>query len=294
MSSANATSPPQVFDRQLFVARQLAAKGEALQELEERIVEDLIERVSVINKTFENTLLVGPRTKAAAAALAGLARNGRIEERAISVSENLELPNLTYDCSISLMDLHGVNDVPGYLAQIAQSLKPDGLAIFAFFASATLSELRESWLVAEQEVAGGASPRVAPMIDLREAGGLLQRAGLALPVADLDRMPLRYGNALTLMHDIRALGLSNCLRGRRTAFTSRRLLLKAAETYATRFVDADGRLPATVEIAWATAWKPHPSQQQPLKPVREGAIGGCTQGKIKKPARHGPTGLNVD
>jgi SAM-dependent methyltransferase len=248
------------------VRRQLAATSDALQEIDQRIVEELVERIGVINKDFGHTLLIGGRTVAAAAALSGLGRNGGIVEQRLSVSDDLGLTALSQDCVISLMDLHAVNDVPGYLSQVSQALRPDGLAVFAFFAGGTLSELRESWLIAEQELTGGASPRVAPMIDLREAGGLLQRAGLALPVADLDRVPLRYGSALSLMQDVKALGLSNCLVGRSNRFTSRRLLFKAAETYTKSFADAGNRLPATVEIAWATAWKPHPSQQQPLKP----------------------------
>jgi SAM-dependent methyltransferase len=266
MSSVEAIHPPQVFDRALFVRRQLAAKGEALQALDQRIVEELTDRFMVINKVFGETLVIASRADAAVSALRNIGRNGDIEVQSPSLSDELGLVSLSKDCIISLMDLHCVNDVPGYLAQVSQALRPDGLAIFAFFAAGTLSELRESWLLAEQELTGGVSPRIAPMIDLRAAGGLLQRAGLALPVADLDRVPLRYGNALRLMQDIRSLGLSNCLIGRSTNLVSRRLLMKATETYAGNFTDADGRLPATIEIAWAMAWKPHPSQQQPLKP----------------------------
>ncbi len=266
MSPVDATSPPQVFDRALCVRRQLAATSDALQEIDQRIVEELVERIGVINRDFGHTLLIGGRTVAAAAALSGLGRNGGIVEQGLSATDDLGLSALSQDCVISLMDLHAVNDVPGYLSQVSHALRPDGLAVFAFFAGGTLAELRESWLIAEQELTGGASPRVSPMIDLREAGGLLQRAGLALPVADLDRVPLRYGSALTLMQDVKALGLSNCLVGRRVFFTSRRLLVKTAEVYSETFADTDNRLPATVEIAWAMAWKPHPSQQKPLKP----------------------------
>jgi SAM-dependent methyltransferase len=266
MSSADVTSPPLVFDRTLFLKRQLAGSGEALQELDQRIVEELTDRLSVISKDFADTLIIGARTKAAAATLSGMGRFGRVVEQTSQSGEDLSLQDGTQDCVISLMELHGVNDVPGYLAQVARALRPDGLAVLAFFAGGTLSELRESWMIAEQELTGGVTPRVAPMIDLREAGGLLQRAGLALPVADLDRLPLRYGNALTLMHDIKALGLSNSLVGRSRKMVSRRMLLRSAEIYSSTFTDIDGRLPATVEIAWAMAWKPHPSQQKPLKP----------------------------
>jgi hypothetical protein len=166
---------------------------------------------------------------------------------------------------------------------VAGALQPDGLAVFAFFAGDTLRELREAFLVAEQEMTGGVTPRIAPMIDLREAGGLLQRAGLALPVADLDRLPLRYGEAMTLMRDIKLMGFSNCLHDRTKNLTSPTLLLRAAAIYAERFADGEGRLPATVEIAWAMAWKPHPSQQQPLKP-------GSAKARLADALR--PPGLN--
>jgi hypothetical protein len=138
--------------------------------------------------------------------------------------------------------------------------------MLCFFAGDTLFELREAVLAAESEILGGVSPRVAPMIGIRELGGLLQRAGLALPVADLDRTVLRYGNAFKLMQEIKALGFSNPLIGRSNNFTSRRMLMKTAEAYATKFASPDGRIPATLEICWANAWKPHSSQPQPLKP----------------------------
>jgi SAM-dependent methyltransferase len=230
------------------------------------LVADLEDRLSVINRHFDTGLLISPFGDEAAAALRGSGKIAVLENRAPVVSDALALPEAKLDLVISLMDLHAVNDVPGYLAQVAAALKPDGLAIFAFFAADTLRELRNALLAAEQELTGGASPRVAPMIDLREAGTLLQRVGLALPVSDLERIPLRYGEVFTLMRDIKALGFSNAMRDRRKGLTSPTLLLQAARHYAQQFADRDGRLPATVEIAWAMAWKPHPSQQQPLKP----------------------------
>jgi hypothetical protein len=159
-----------------------------------------------------------------------------------------------------------VNDVPGYLAQVSQALAPDSLLMLCFFAGETLHELREAWLAAEVEQTGGATPRVAPMIALRELGGLLQRAGLALPVADLDRVTLRYAEPLSLMREVRALGYSNMLQERSRKRVTRSLLLAVAQLYQAQFADADGRVRATIEIAWANAWKPHASQPQPLKP----------------------------
>lgn len=258
--------PPQVFDRALYLARQACASGEAQALLETRVVDELLDRLSVINRGFETGLLIGQRTDSARVALIEGGKCARVETLMPSASDNLALPMGAYQLVVSLLDLHAVNDVPGYMAQVAAALVPDGLAIFAFFAGDTLRQLREAWLIAEQQVTGGASPRVAPMIDLRETGGLLQRAGLALPVADVDRLPLRYADAFALMREIKSLGFSNCLVGRSHSATSRRLLLAAAEAYTKNFAEADGRIPATVDIAWAMAWKPHPSQQKPLKP----------------------------
>ncbi len=258
--------PPKVFDRTLYLARQAGASGEALGLLEARVREELLDRLAAVNRTFGSGVLIASHPRAFVEALAGSGKCERIHKRLPVASDDLGLAAGQYDLAVSLLDLHAVNDVPGYMAQVAASLVPDGLAVFAFFAGDSLRQLREAWLIAEQQVTGGVSPRVAPMIDLRETGGLLQRAGLALPVADIDRLPLRYGDALSLMREIKGLGFSNCLAGRSRRFTTRRLLLAAAEAYGRDFGDADGRVPATAEIAWAMAWKPHASQQQPLKP----------------------------
>jgi SAM-dependent methyltransferase len=275
--------PPPLFDRQLYLRRQASANATLAAELDRRLTEDLVDRVSVVNRVFDRTLLIAVRPATAMAGLEASGKFARIDHAPPFSEDDLRLQHESYDSIISLMDLHAVNDVPGYLAQVADALKPDGLAVFAFFAGDTLRELREAFLIAEQEMTGGVTPRVAPMIDLREAGGLLQRAGLALPVADLDRLPLRYGEAMTLMQDIRLLGLGNCLLDRKKTLTSPILLLRAAAIYAERFVDEQGRLPATAEIAWTMAWKPHPSQQQPLKP-------GSAKARLADALR--PSGLN--
>ncbi len=181
-------------------------------------------------------------------------------------NDNLGLDALSCDAIFSVLDLQTINDVPGYLAQAARALRPDGLLMLAFFAGDTLHELRECWLEAEVEITSGATPRVAPMIGIRELGGLMQRAGLALPVADLERTTIRYDNASRLMQDVKSVGFSNPLIGRSRNLTSRRMMSSVAGRYQTRFSDPDGRVRATVEIAWVNAWKPHPSQPQPLQP----------------------------
>lgn len=264
--SGPAVIAPPLFDRALYLRRQAHANAGLAAELDTRVAADLAERMAVINRVFDGSLLIAPRASAILAALDATGKFAGIDHARPVADDDLRLGTERFDCLISLLDIHAINDVPGYLAQAAAALKPDGLAVFAFFAGDTLRELREALFAAEQEMTGGVSPRVAPMIDLRQAGGLLQRAGLSLPVADLERIPLRYGEVMRLLRDIKSLGFSNCLLDRNKSLTSPALLLRAAAIYAERFADGDGRLPVTIEIAWAMAWKPHPSQQQPLKP----------------------------
>ncbi len=193
-------------------------------------------------------------------------KTSEIEIAAPQANDNLNLPENKYDAVFSLLDLHCVNDVPGHLAQLGRSLMPDGLLVVAFFAGDTLRELRESWLQAELEITGGVSPRVAPMIGVRELGGLLQRAGLALAVADMDNSEVRYADVFALMREVKSFGYSNPLTGRSRNLVSRRFITKVAEHYHAQNTDPDGRIHATLELAWAMAWRPHESQQKPLKP----------------------------
>lgn len=231
--------------------------------LDARVAEEMQDRISLINRSFETAVVIAPRPQRIMDALKATGKFNALNYQSPSSNDNLNLTPGVYSAVISLLDVHAVNDVPGYMAQVSRALQSDGVAMFAFFAGETLRELREAWLQAEQLVTGGVSPRVAPMIDLRETGGLLQRAGLALPVADVDRITLRYTDTMSLMREIKALGFANCLSGRSRKFTSPGMLFQAATQYPAQ---SDGRIAATIEIAWAMAWKPHPSQQQPLKP----------------------------
>ena len=158
------------------------------------------------------------------------------------------------------------NDLPGVLAQIRRALKPDGLLLAAMLGGDTLTELRQSFAAAEAELEGGVSPRVAPFADLRDVGALLQRAGFALPVTDVDRIIVRYDNAFALMHDLRRMGATNILVERRRTPTRRATMMRMAEIYRERFSDSDGRIRATFDVIWLSGWAPHESQQQPLKP----------------------------
>ena len=268
-------STPLVFDRSLVRRRLSRALKQGYADfLLARTVEDLEERLSAVLRTFSLALDVGTPTPAAAEALR---RSGRAETvirlspvpepgSILGDEEQLPFSGERFDLVVSLLALHGVNDLPGALVQIRRALKADGLFVGALLGGATLIELRQSLTQAEAEIEGGASPRVAPFADLRDIGGLLQRAGFALPVTDSDTVRVRYAHAFALMQDLRRMGLTNALNDRRKAPLRRATLLRAAEIYAARFGEADGRIPATFEIVWLSGWTPHESQQKPLRP----------------------------
>jgi SAM-dependent methyltransferase len=181
-------------------------------------------------------------------------------------SEALPFGDATLDLVVSALALQFVNDLPGTLIQIRRALKPDGLFLAAMIGGETLTELRQAFAAAEAEIEDGISPRVAPFADLRDLGALLQRAGFALPVTDVDRLTVRYASPLGLMQDLRRMGATNVLADRRRRPLRRATLARMLEIYAERFADPDGRIRATFEIVWLSGWAPHPSQQQPLKP----------------------------
>ena len=259
-------TPQKIFDRALYVARLARACGRGADALMNGIAAELSDRLSLIARRFGRALVISPDPEAVAGVLRGSGKVQTLEARRPLVEDDLQLEPHSFDAVFNILDLHAVNDVPGQLTQMARALRPDGLFLACLFAGGTLTELRQSFLAAEVAVTGGASPRVAPMIGVRELGGLLQRAGFALPVADRDRTILRYADALSLIHEISRLGMSNNLVGRSRKPVSRRLLGAAAAHYHDNFADSDGRIRATLEVAWATGWSPHESQPRPLKP----------------------------
>jgi len=229
---------------------------------------DLKERLNFIKRHFSHGLELHART----AFIADMLRQSGKIDRLTSLSpqadlqENLNLPPQSADLIVSLGHLHLTNDTPGILAQIRQALRPDGLFIAALAGQGTLAELRESFLQAESEIYGGVSPRVAPFMDVRDAGALMQRAGFALPVTDGQDICVRYDTIFALMRDLRAMGMQNALLSRPRRPVSRHFFARAGEIYAARFSDQDGRIRATFSFIWLTGWAPHPSQQKPLKP----------------------------
>jgi SAM-dependent methyltransferase len=257
-------SHPLIFDRKLLRARiaRAAMLGPATFLLD-RIADDMAERLSVVLRKFERAADLGTPTDAVRRALAG--QVGMIAA-VVADEEALPFRDASLDLVVSALSLQFVNDLPGTLVQIRRALKPDGLFLAAMIGGETLSELRESFAAAEAEIEGGVSPRVAPFADLRDLGALLQRAGFALPVTDVERLTVRYASPFALMQDLRKMGATNVLVERRRTPLKRATLRRMAELYAERFADADGRVRATFEIVWLSGWAPHVSQQKPLAP----------------------------
>lgn len=256
----------QIFDRALAAERRRRKRGAEPNVLTRTIAEELADRLSFVSRSFGRVAVIAAEPAAIAARLMETGQVGEVVAVEPPADDVLSLGAGPFDAVFSVLDLQSANDVPGLLIQLRRALKPDGLFLACLFAGETLTELRQSWLAAETLVAGGASPRVAPMIDMRELGGLLQRAGFALPVADLDRTMVRYADAIALIHEIRELGLSNVMVDRSRKPVTRMLLGTAINHYHQHFADADGRVRATLDVAWLTGWSPHESQQQPLKP----------------------------
>ena len=265
MTSSNAA--PILFDRDLLHARQLRAlKSGPATFLLDRTAEDMAERLHAVLRKFSNVAALW--TPGIALREPSPDRFGSVTHLGLNETarETLPLQPEAMELIVSALAFQFVNDLPGVLAQIRRALKPDGLLLAAMAGGDTLTELRQSFAAAEAELEGGVSPRVAPFADLRDVGALLQRAGFALPVTDVDRVVVRYDSAFALMHDLQRMGATNILFERRRTPTRRATMLRMAEIYSARFSDADGRIRATFDIIWLSGWAPHQSQQQPLKP----------------------------
>ena len=262
-------APHIIFDRDLLRARQRRAEKTGAEKfLLERAAEELFERLGTISRKFARAVLIGMPD--AAALKTRLLASGQIEAIDIigidDAAETVGGEIAQYDLAISLLSMHWLNDLPGVLAQSKRLLKPDGLLLAAMIGGDTLTELRDALASAESQIEGGISPRVSPFVEVRMLGGLLQRAGLALPVTDVDRVTVRYANALELMRDLRRMGATNALIERSRKPLKRATLFRAADIYRERYASEDGRIRATFEILWLSGWAPHESQQQPLRP----------------------------
>ena len=267
MASHPIPAAPTLFDRRLLRARQSRAfKQGPVTFLLDRVAEEMAERLAAVKRDFAEAADIWTPGDALRKPLADRLKSFTHLDVLGDPQEVLPFQQETLDLVVSALALQFVNDLPGVLAQIRRALKPDGLLLAAMIGGDTLNELRQCFAAAEAELEGGVSPRVAPFADLRDAGHLLQRAGLALPVTDVDRIVVPYDSAFALMADIRRMGASNILVERRRAPTRRATMLRMAQLYAKRFADADGRIRATFDVVWLSGWAPHESQQRPLKP----------------------------
>jgi SAM-dependent methyltransferase len=277
---AQTTIPHLVFDRTLARARLArAVRSGAADFLLQRAAHDLADRLAVVLRDFPLALDLGTPAPHAARILSASPKVGTIVRAApliepsspdwslvVADEEALPFAAARFALIVSALSLHQVNDLPGALLQIRRALAPDGLFIGCLIGGQTLTELRAAFSAAEAEIDGGASPRVAPFADVRDLGGLLQRAGFALPVTDVDTVTVRYADPLGLMRDLRAMGATSTLHDRRRSPLKRAVLVRAAELYMEGSADPDGRVRATFELVWLSGWAPHDSQQKPLRP----------------------------
>lgn len=257
------TRPPDLFDADLLARRRARAAAAPADFLHEAAAAEASERLMEVNRSFRAPAVVGPRGEL----WAGILAAGGLPAPLIAAdAETLGLAPGAHDLVIHALALHWANDPVGQLVQCRRALAPDGLFLGALFGGGTLAELRAALAEAEVAETGGLSPRVAPMGEIRDLGGLLQRAGYAMPVADSTRIEASYPDALALMRDLRAMGETNVLRGRLRRPTARRVIARAAALYADRFPAPGGRVAATFEVVFLTGWAPAEGQPRPLRP----------------------------
>lgn len=269
-----------LFDQAFLALQRRRARARATEGADfllRHVAEDLADRLTAVSRRFPvavelhgHTGIVGERLLSSGS----IDQLIRIETDPLLIGqsdgkvaslETVPLEPETADLIVSPLSLHLTQDTPGVLIQINRALKPDGLFLGAMPGAGTLGELREALIAAESELSGGAAPRVIPFPDIRDAGALMQRAGFALPVTDVDTLTVRYSDMFGLMRDLRAMGMANPLSGRSRRPASRALFLRAAELYAERFSDPDGRIRATFRIIHMSGWRPHESQQKPAR-----------------------------
>lgn len=274
--------PELLFDRKLLdrrrarAARNIGGRDFLLR----HVADEIAARLTAVVREFPLALNLGAHNGALGSAIRRLPNVGLVADadpspamlefcgplRVACEEDCLPFRNASLDLVVSGLALHLVNDLPGALIQIRRALRPDGLCLGAVLGGRTLTELRESLMAAESAIEGGASPRVSPFADVRDYGGLLQRAGFALPVADAELLTVTYQTPLALMQELRAMGAANVLVDRSRKPLRRATLVRAAEYYSERFPAARGRVTASFEVIYLTGWAPHESQQRPLRP----------------------------
>lgn len=288
-------STHKLFDNRLALLRRQRARKEQVGGatfLADHVAADLKERLSPVEREFPVAASLFCTTGAAARVLESSGKTGlvlRVEDEAglagpdypfvVSGLEEVPFAPESINLAVSLLAMHRIDDLPGFMAQVRRSLKPDGLFLAALPGAGTLAELRDSLLGADAELSGGAVPRIMPFADVRQLGALLQRAGFALPVADAENLTVRYDTMFDLIADLRSMGATNILRERSRRIERRDLFLRAAEIYRDRYSDPDGRIRATFSLVWLSGWAPHESQQ---KPARRGSATTALESVLKK------------
>lgn len=304
--AAGPSAVPEVFDRRLLAARRRRAArhgGEGF--VAAAVAADMAERLATVSRRFSVALDLGSGGRVAALLAAGdradqvvvaeplaldpepLAAGDPSRRPADLVVDEEHLPFApgSFDLVTAALSLAAVNDLPGTFIQIRRMLKPDGLFLAALPGGDTLAELRRALITAEVEETGGAAPRVAPFADVRALTGLLQRTGFAMPVGDVDRLTVRYGDAFGLLRDLRRLGATSVLADRPRRPLRRAVLARAAALYAEANAETDGRVRATLDIVSLSGWAP--PAQDPSKQDRS-ATGAAARASEM---RHSATGL---
>jgi SAM-dependent methyltransferase len=272
--------PPALFDRTLLRQRRNRA-ADSLPEYDfllQRAVDDLLDRVESISRDFPRVLVLGgggivgrmlqarPEAAAKIGQLIETDLSDRLAPDICVDEESLPFADEAFDLVLSPLSLHWANDLPGALIQINRALKSDGFFACAILGGASLKELRQALMAAETELYGGAAARISPFADTMDMAGLLQRAGFAMPVTDVDRVTVRYANAFALMRDLRMMGETSVLTDRPRNTAGKALFARMAEIYAEQFSDPDGKVRAGFDLVHAGGWAPHPDQPRPKRP----------------------------
>lgn len=277
-------APPALFDRTLLRRRRDRTAGILAEHnfLAQRAFDDMSDRIASIMRDFDRAAVLGGGPGLTTAATDDLLQDkvnwwcrsdlspsvaATLDRPALALDEEqLPFASESLDLVLAPWGLHWTNDLPGVLVQINHALKPDGFFACALPGGSTLTELRQCLMAAESELTGGAAARVSPLAGTFDMAALLQRAGFAMPVADVDRITVRYDNIFALMADLRGMGETSVLTDRPSNPAARALFVRAGQIYAERFADPDGRIRATFEIVHAAGWAPHPDQPKPKRP----------------------------
>jgi len=269
------SNPAPLFDKALLSARLKQRREQKADFVTKLVIADLGQRLKTITRTFSRALILGPdarhlprtlTTKEGAVDFLAMSTLAQFEGSNYIDAENFTPFSREYDLIISLFDIATINDVPGFLHNVRRHLVADGLFMAAFIGGTSLSELRAAWLTADAKHLGGALSRVAPFIDTTDAGALLQRAGFALPVTDIEPFTIRYPSPLALMRELKSFAAANPLKNRGQHLITPAHLKSAIAAYQNIAGDKDGRVSASLQIIWMSGWAPHESQQKPLAP----------------------------